>query len=225
MKDTLYSKEFFRKWWDDSNRSLAHDQIYFDILYKSLTPSIRNDKHVLILPTRFINSVPPAIINMEDSDKFLHLMGERNDLRKEVFSFALNQLCNAVVNNNIIPHQLGLSPSFVLEISNNIYNNASLQLKNEIYLLVKEIKYKYENFQSKDECISLELFDRYFDKLGELREVLLQLGLINDHIIESDRNKQIDELMKLILLSISENSLLFEQIIDEQYRCHTQNGI
>ena len=144
IKSTLWSLYFLRLWWESFDRRLNHDQIFFDKLYKSLLPSVSD--HVKILESHVLNSHPPAVLFQEIQHGVLHLMGERSDVRSEIFRFAFKSVCSPHV-----PHQLGLSREVLLEMTLHTYRARFLLL--------------FEKLKSVTSLI---------ESVSEIREILLQ---------------------------------------------------
>ena len=61
VKNSKWARSFLERWWDSYDRSLNHDQIFFDRLYKML-PEKERTNHITILPTSALNSVPPPML-------------------------------------------------------------------------------------------------------------------------------------------------------------------
>ena len=85
--------------WARAHHAFAHDQYFFDRLYGALaagthaTAATADVSKIAILPTRAMNSVPPAYLHQLPSDKILHLMGEHAELRKQAFRRAWLEGC------------------------------------------------------------------------------------------------------------------------------------
>jgi len=110
VKNTPWSINFLSAWWNRFDRSQAHDQIYFDVLYKSLLLEQQQQqkqerfdaiddtdlkKHIVILPPTALNSLPPAVELQQEKDAVLHLMGESTSLRQRAFKEAFVEVCRA----------------------------------------------------------------------------------------------------------------------------------
>lgn len=93
LKLSPWSLAFVSAWWETDHR-LGHDQILFNVVYQQRLPDVK--QHVRIVPTHWLNSVPPAYLRQMPSHPMLHLMGERNDVRAAAFRSAVQYICNAV---------------------------------------------------------------------------------------------------------------------------------
>lgn len=96
LRPTEWSKQFIQAWWMIEH-SVGHDQIGFDVLYKTMQAQEGRDymeRHIKVLPAHWLNSIPPAYLFQQPDHHFLHLMGERNDLRAKIFSMGLSNLCD-----------------------------------------------------------------------------------------------------------------------------------
>ncbi len=91
IRQSAWSEMFLRRWWEEFDHSLAHDQIFFDRLYKKLGSEAA--AHIVILPSTSLNSVPPAEATLRAEDPVLHLMGVEAKLRENIFHRALSAVC------------------------------------------------------------------------------------------------------------------------------------
>ena len=122
VKNSLWTRDFLREWWHSFDRSLAHDQIFFSKLYRSLSPETR-DSHIAVLPTNVLNSTPPPMLYQQPTDRVLHLMGESSDVRVTAFSLAWTNLCKWLTRErggsgvHRQPSQLGLTQPVLLSLA------------------------------------------------------------------------------------------------------------
>lgn len=170
MRNTAWSREFIAKWWnnDDQLRASAHDQIFFDRLYKKLLieSAAAVHDHIVILPTRFLNSMPPAILAMEISDRVLHLMGSKNSLRTKLFRYGLTQYC-LLPSPSSVSRPLGLVPATVFQLSLEWYLE-------ELLVAMKEIKaLEISILDMEGQCC--DEFEVLLGSVGDARELVLQL--------------------------------------------------
>jgi tetratricopeptide (TPR) repeat protein len=107
IKNSQWSRDFLKEWWTSFDRTINHDQIFFDILYKRRLPGIT--KHVKILPTDEINSTPPPTINQKPENKVLHMMGQQQELRQKAFRLGFEEICRAYEEHDDVAPQLGLT--------------------------------------------------------------------------------------------------------------------
>ena len=75
VRNSPWALRFLQRWWQQYDRTLGHDQTYFDRLYKSLSRAERT-AHIAVLATPTMNSVPPAMLHQQPWHPVLHLMGE-----------------------------------------------------------------------------------------------------------------------------------------------------
>lgn len=201
IKSSPWSLNFLQSWWNNFDRRLNHDQIFFDKLYKSLLPTVT--EHIKIIESHVLNTHPPAVIYQEDHHQVLHLMGERNDVRSEIFRYAFETICSPL---EILPHQLGLSRQILLTMTLRTYRSRfeSLleQLKSDVTLLqaiveIREILLQTTKYISAaaiqwDETYTL--FDRLLRQKGEMlnfRRILygkMQFLLDSDSLISERVN-------------------------------------
>ena len=92
VRNSPWSRAFLSAWWTTYDKSISHDQTFFDRLYRSL-PSDERRAHIAILPVNALNSMSPPMVLQGPGDKVLHLMGETAALRRRVFSAGLRHLC------------------------------------------------------------------------------------------------------------------------------------
>lgn len=132
VRNSAWSRTFLASWWSNFDRSLSHDQIFFDRLYRSLS-SVEKQHIAIILPTA-LNSAPPAALYQTPADPVLHLMGELDGLRESAFRRGWETVCDSLngptpdsptdpVQNSIesMPAQLGLSQPVLLNMSHTAW--------------------------------------------------------------------------------------------------------
>ena len=107
------------------------------------------------------------MLHQESHHQFLHLMGERDELRRLIFERAWNTVAmarDAYADDFVdhLPTQLGLSQSTLLTIALSYYNNRLI------------------NLQSNLSSISTSLPHA---SIGEIREILLQKLILTDHSV------------------------------------------
>ena len=115
MKNSAWSRDFLHNWWENYDRSEAHDQIFFDKLYKSMLPGI--EEHVTILPQDAMNSSPPPMLYQTDDNQVLHMMGQPDVLRQEVFMTGFDEMCQAYTEKRALAPQLGLTQPRLLNMA------------------------------------------------------------------------------------------------------------
>jgi hypothetical protein len=98
IRNSQWSRDFLAHWWENYDRTEAHDQIMFDRLYKASLPGVKN--HVTILPEFALNSVPPPSLHQEADHRLLHLMGNADELRARIFRIGLSSLCSTGNEND-----------------------------------------------------------------------------------------------------------------------------
>ena len=164
VKITEWSLQFFRRWWNNYDRSLNHDQIYFNILYRSMLPTIT--EHVAILPSHLLNSHPPAALYQKRDHYVLHLMGERMDVRSSLFYKGYRNLCESQDHANAhgdkainVPHQLGLSKRILLQTTFDIYRGRYQEL--------------YEFILMSQQMSEVNVLT-FLENITELRELIIQ---------------------------------------------------
>ncbi len=116
VKNSAWARDFLGRWWDLFDRGLNHDQIFFDRLYKMLSKEEKK-RHITILPTNTLNSVPPPMLFQREADAVLHLMGEGNGYRSEVFQLGFSRACLAHTRGEARPPQLGLTQPILLHMA------------------------------------------------------------------------------------------------------------
>lgn len=157
VRNCAWSRSFIKDWWENFDRSLAHDQIFFDRLYKSRLPGIRD--HVALLPPDTLNSIPPAMLFQSQESKVLHLMGEHPDLRERIFEMGLRHIEHATAYHLPLKHQLGLTQSV-------LFNEARM-----FFMHILESNLNYIKTAQK---LDVEAF---FRNVSEAREAMIQLEL------------------------------------------------
>ena len=168
MKNTLWSREFLKDWWNLFDRSLNHDQIFFDKLYKlRLASDVR--EHVTILPIEILNSIPPPMLYQKPSHQILHLMGEKSELRQTIFSIGLTELCESYLLKRSPQNQLGLSQPILQNVTIHIFNKNLNNLLNLIQINYQNYHYHQINSQS------IHQQKQIVDLISETREIMLQL--------------------------------------------------
>ena len=210
IKVSEWSLQFFRAWWTNYDRVLDHDQIYFNVLYRSMLPSIA--ERIAILPSHALNSHPPAALYQQSDHYVLHLMGERSDVRSSLFRTGYINLCdnhhhhqnseNSEYNQPGIEttrsRQLGLSKRVLLETTFEIYCNRYQELYE--YILKS---------QQKDDTNSSE----FLDKINELREIIIQAIKYTTFLAKN--HGQSDEDTLTLYAVINSSSLLGRMILDK----------
>ena len=194
IKNSSWSRRFVSQWWQEDNatRASAHDQIYFDRLYKRYLKEnpIETHRHIVILPTRALNSMPPALLQLAESDRVLHLMGEKDELREVVFSYALQQWCCSnrsvqVANDNQssyhrqqqgrLSRPLNITPVTLINISYGWYSatlaEAMLFINNTVSFITNSTS--INSFSQA--CDILSHIAGLFETIGNARELLLQI--------------------------------------------------
>jgi hypothetical protein len=152
LKNTKWSRTFLKEWWDNYDHKKAHDQIFFDKLYKSKYPDVIN--HIVILPSDEINSTPPATIYQKSNNAVLHLMGQKNELREKSFKLGYQSICESYTNKNTkLPLQLGLTQSNLFQYAidifdreiNDILNNKLLDDNISLNKFIEDVSIAREN--------------------------------------------------------------------------------
>lgn len=194
MRCSSWSLSFLQSWWSQDH-NVGHDQILFDRLYKSLWPGI--DEHIKILPANELNTIPPAYNTLRPSDFVLHLMGERNDYRQQVFSYA-RQLVDVCMNASSLLHpinlyQLGLNQSY---LANSFYNLSTTRANIVLHLL-----------QSSSEQ-PLSLLNGAIDLAEEYRELMLQ----QLKVMQSPSFQRISSNNQSISLRLSKHQLVYKHL-------------
>lgn len=94
VRNSKWTREFLRDWWEYADRTLYSDQEQFDLLYRSKSKDLVNK--IAILPPDALNSDPPPITSQKPYNQILHLMGEHSRYRAKVFRSAFQELCRHV---------------------------------------------------------------------------------------------------------------------------------
>jgi hypothetical protein len=100
VKNTNWSLMFFQKWWLDYDHSAAMDQHAFENLLSRQSESFSSSNRVLLLPETAINSKFPGLWTHNDSLPILHLAGESNFIREEIFRLGWQNLCSSVASSS-----------------------------------------------------------------------------------------------------------------------------
>ena len=201
IRNSTWSQQFVIRWWnnDASVRKSAHDQVFFDRLYKKYLEEDPEGtlEHIVILPTRVLNSMPPAILQLRDSDRVLHLMGESNGLRGKVFSFALKNWCqNNEIRQTETPKPLNITPDSLLDLSYSWYSEALLRNLDSIDRFTTRFVGVEKDFSiAVGEMVSAA--DSLIDNIGEARELLLQLRKMELKLIHLNQNLVIESLQTI----------------------------
>lgn len=127
FRNTPWSVNFLKLWWEISDKSIVCDQNAFDLAYSKLLPTFGvNGKipQIQILPTDSLNSHPPAF-RYFSGGPILHLMGESAQYRAFVFKKALEILCSARSGGKL-PNSLGITADFLQEASRYAFTAAFL---------------------------------------------------------------------------------------------------
>ena len=169
MKNSAWSRNFVHEWWTKFDRSVAHDQIFFDKLYKSKLPNIK--KHVTILEVDEMNSTPPPILWQKDDNKVLHLMGQPTGIRLEAFVSGFDEVCQAYVEKRQLQHQLGLTQPRLLNMASNYHET---DIRNRLVALNSSLSVEVgsESFEHE-----MTFTDDFFANIDALRESTIQLGI------------------------------------------------
>jgi hypothetical protein len=115
VKNTEIGREILDVWWNVANRTLLSDQEAFDIM-------MGGREHVIhVFPPSFFNTDPPAMTNLPHTDRAIHLMGETDPFRKQVFQAAFAESCRAHEQHLEPAHQLGITKSFLLETALTVH--------------------------------------------------------------------------------------------------------
>ena len=201
IRNSTWSQQFVIRWWnnDASMRKSAHDQVFFDRLYKKYLEEDPEGtlEHIVILPTRVLNSMPPAILQLRDSDRVLHLMGESNGLRGKVFSFALKNWCQNNEIRQMETHKpLNITPDSLLDLSYSWYSEALLRNLDSIDRFATRFVGVEKDFSiAVGEMVSAA--DSLIDNIGEARELLLQLRKMELKLIHLNQNLVIESLQTI----------------------------
>ena len=160
MKNSQWSRDFLRDWWVSFDRTLNHDQIFFDVLYKRRLPGVAS--HVKILPADAINSMPPPTIHQKAHNQVLHMMGQQLALRQRVFRLGLEEICRAFEEGDDMAPQLGLTQP-------RLYSMALQRFETELSRIVSILE-----DQEQVAKLSVEEFSQL---TGEAREHMLQIQI------------------------------------------------
>ena len=214
MKNSAWSRDFLHEWWTTYDRSEAHDQIFFDKLYKSKLPDIAT--HVAILPTDEINSTPPPMLWQEDHNQVLHMMQEPDQLRKHIFQSGLEEVCQAYTEERPLTPQFGLPRKVLAKMAEDFY--------------VDEIRDVFPTLNSTE--VDIATFYHFasicfedFSRLVELGiDVTVDIagfnGLINGKLKEIVTQTDFDmqSVVGLYNLAIFYAQLLFSVLMDTSYK-------
>lgn len=191
IKKSEWSLDFLHDWWHNFDHSVAHDQIFFDRLYKILLPE--SARRVVVLPINTLNSLPPVELTQEDSDNVLHLMGVEDELRENVFEEGFSNICKFFVKQYEYPRpldnfhvrnvlqryrlgeglhrQLGLTRAVLQRIYSNRYDELLLQTTDRLVKRIHNASFKVEtgidssvplgDSQMKEKCQSVFNLDAY----------------------------------------------------------------
>ncbi len=164
VRNSQWSRDFLQRWWN-SERSYAHDQILFDRLYRSLLPGVTD--RIAVLPTTALNSVPPAYTGSEQHPHYhhmLHLMGESDELRAEVFKRALAKMCEQLSGGRSV-EQVLMAPSHLTLVACTVHSGRIAALLTTIYA-------------ANARCGDVDV-DSFKHAASELRELLLLAAKLN----------------------------------------------
>jgi hypothetical protein len=134
IKNTLFSRELFHKWWTTVDRKVFCDQDAFDYVFTNVLTEEERSK-VKILPMNSINSHPPAMKYQNENDPILHLMGEITELRQKAFQFAYANIC---ASQSTYPKQLNLTRDVLQNFSFDVYSQAAENLSKVRFCLLPE---------------------------------------------------------------------------------------
>lgn len=93
LRVSPWTKSFLWRWWTGWNRLEGMDQHVFEALYHQL-PREEQEHHLCLLGISAINSEFPGLVNHRLAHPILHLAGESNFIRREVFQSSFTALCN-----------------------------------------------------------------------------------------------------------------------------------
>jgi len=177
-------------WWSNYDRSLNHDQIFFDKLYKSLYPDVRS--HITIVPPDALNSIPPPMKYQQSHHSVLHMMGESSALRKAVFQKGWDNICSSPQS---IPNQLNLSQPILRSLALQLFYTRLDDIITTINSTSVNI-----NTDSDTNTITQQNIDRIFNTISEGREIVLQIKILNnDNTNDNTNDTANDNKMKSIL--------------------------
>jgi tetratricopeptide (TPR) repeat protein len=93
VRNSAWTRNFLRDWWNYADRSLYSDQEQFDLLYQRLSKADR--ARIVVLAPDALNSDPPAMTTLQPHNRVLHLMGDHTPFRQAVFRGAFEAICGA----------------------------------------------------------------------------------------------------------------------------------
>jgi hypothetical protein len=212
MKNSAWSRDFLHNWWENYDRSEAHDQIFFDKLYKSMLPGI--EEHVTILPQDAMNSSPPPMLYQTDDNQVLHMMGQPDVLRQEVFMTGFDEMCQAYTEKRVLAPQFGLSKKSLSIHSVNFY----LTEIGEHVLVLNSSSFDLEQFYNSASICLLDLRELLDLKMNIGAEVVMFNGLINDRIeiLTTTNPDDLHSIVAVYNLAVPFAELLFE-VLEEPY--------
>ena len=189
VKNSAWTRDFLRDWWHSFDRSLAHDQIFFSKLYRSLSPETR-DTHIAVLPTNVLNSTPPPMLYQQPTDRVLHLMGESDDVRVRAFSRAWTNLCTWLTrakNREEVgasgvsrqPSQLGLTQPVLLSIARDSWNQSLEDVLDKLTRAAATATAAWNAAVRANKAVASEKDGEWqgrFSLVAQARETLLQLA-------------------------------------------------
>ena len=221
MKNSAWSRDFLHEWWTTFDRSEAHDQIFFDRLYKSKLPGITG--HVAILPQDAINSSPPPMLWQEDHNQVLHLMHQPDLLRKDIFKLGFGEVCQAYADKRPLTPQLGISKQMLADETEMFYVH---EIRDH-FLILNATEFDLESFyHSATVC----LYD--FAQLVELGiDVAVDIagfnGLINDRIriLTNTTDLDLRSIVAVYNLAVPFAELLFDVLTEPSYKLEMLNRI
>jgi hypothetical protein len=128
---------FFSLWWKKRSTS-STDQFAFNELYRLLG----EPDEIALLPPSEINSEYPVYQTFSPQSHVLHLFGEIDEIRTEVFKFASSELCRHVTSSAAsrkkrrgpkrYPPQLGLSAAKLREIAFEQISTRRQRIKSQL---------------------------------------------------------------------------------------------
>lgn len=93
LRVSPWTKSFLWRWWTGWNRREGMDQHVFEALYRQL-PQEEQERHLCLLGMSAINSEFPGLVNHRLGHPILHLAGESNFIRQEIFHSSFTALCS-----------------------------------------------------------------------------------------------------------------------------------
>lgn len=99
LRVSPWTKSFLWRWWNGWNRQEGMDQHVFEALYHQL-PHEEQEHHLCLLGISTINSEFPGLVNHRLAHPILHLAGESNFVRREIFQSSFTALCNYLTRND-----------------------------------------------------------------------------------------------------------------------------